>query len=106
MVDGGKFFKMIHISKSQVKLHFMSCSNEIHNNTSYIYIHSTSPQYELLSSNEFISLSYEDRQLVSRPTTQYLLTGFASFYMIVDVAWMFAVWSAASVGKLFDGKSF
>lgn len=63
-----------------------------------------SPQYELLSSNEFISLSYQDRQLVSRPIYQYLLTTFAAVYMIVDIAWMFAVWSAASVGKFERGS--
>ena len=74
---------------------------------SHIKIHpmsTHSPQYELLSSNEFISLSYQDRQLVSRPIYQYLLTTFAAVYMIVDIAWMFAVWSAASVGKFERGS--
>mmetsp|Transcript_21209 Transcript_21209/g.42636 ORF Transcript_21209/g.42636 Transcript_21209/m.42636 type:complete len:977 (-) Transcript_21209:10-2940(-) len=56
------------------------------------------PQYELLSDNEFISLSYEDRQKVTRPSSQYLFTMLAAIFMVVDVAWMFAVWSAASVG--------
>eukprot|EP00985_Skeletonema_marinoi_P017441 scaffold9563_cov150-Skeletonema_marinoi.AAC.1 len=58
-----------------------------------------SPQYELLSDNEFISLSYEDRQKVTRPSSQYLFTMLAAIFMVVDIAWMFAVWSAASVGK-------
>lgn len=58
-----------------------------------------SPQYELLSSNEFVSLNYEDRQKVTRPTSQYLFTTFAAVYMIVDISWLCAVWSAASVGK-------
>ena len=59
-----------------------------------------SPQYELLTDNEFISLTFQDRQKITTPGSRYLFTGFAALYMLLDNAWMFAVWSAASVGKL------
>jgi hypothetical protein len=56
------------------------------------------PQYELTSENEFISLTYDDRLKVSRPKNQYVFTALACIYMLIDIAWMFALWSAASVG--------
>lgn len=56
------------------------------------------PQYELTSENEFISLTYDDRLKVSRPKNQYIFTALACIYMLIDIAWMFALWSASSVG--------